>query len=56
MSDPERLTGEIYDLCNLALSALEGEIDSTSNGLRFLVTEIQERNTRLYDMAAGRSR
>lgn len=47
----EVLTGEIYDLCNLALDALHDGIDSTSNGLRFLITEIKSRNTVIHDMA-----
>jgi hypothetical protein len=47
LSETELLTGEIYDLCNLAEGALRDEGNSRSNGIRFLIREIKDRNTQI---------
>lgn len=52
--DPEevlKITGEIYDLCNLILDTTASGKTSRDKGIRFLAGQIQEKNTRLHDMA-----
>jgi hypothetical protein len=42
-----KITGEIYDLTNVALNALRGRKDSVSKGVVMVLEEIRDRNTRI---------